>query len=130
MNEAELSESLIYLTCPICGEVSCTPWHPCRCHQHTCRQVTSNASQVLHNDPVFTPCHHTFCGHCIRDRIKAGEGTCAECHKPLKLEDLKANSMALNLLNSLKARSIDGPHSLPLARARARALTLFSSLSL
>lgn len=60
---------------------------------------------MLHNDPVFTPCHHTFCGPCIRDRIKAGEDTCAECHKPLKLEDLQANSMALNLLNSLKVHA-------------------------
>ena len=33
MNEAELSESLVYLTCPIC-------------------------EKVLQNDPVSTPCHH------------------------------------------------------------------------
>lgn len=78
MNEAELSESLVYLTCPICG-------------------------QVLQNDPVCTPCHHTFCGDCIRGRLAAGDETCAECHKPLKAEDLQPNTMALNLLNSLKS---------------------------
>ena len=78
MNETELSESLVYLTCPICAN-------------------------VLQNDPVFTPCHHTFCGDCIRGRLAAGDTTCAECHKPLKAEDLQSNTMALNLLNSLKS---------------------------
>ena len=77
MNETELSESLVYLTCPICAN-------------------------VLQNDPVFTPCHHTFCGDCIRGRLAAGATACAECHKPLKAEDLQSNTMALNLLNSLK----------------------------
>ena len=59
--------------------------------------------QVLQNDPVFTPCHHTFCGDCIRGRLAEGNNTCAECHKPLKAEELQSNTMALNLLNSLKA---------------------------
>ena len=77
MNETELSESLVYLTCPIC-------------------------EKVLQNDPVCTPCHHTFCGDCIRGRLAAGATACAECHKPLKAEDLQSNTMALNLLNSLK----------------------------
>ena len=77
MNENELSESLVYLTCPICGK-------------------------VLQNEPVFTPCHHTFCGDCIRGRLAAGDATCAECFKPLKAADLQPNTMALNLLNSLK----------------------------
>ena len=66
---------------------------------------------MLHNDPVFTPCHHTFCGDCIRKRLDAGDQTCAECHKPLKKEDLKPNSMALNLLNTLKARAPPSPPS-------------------
>ena len=77
MNEAELSESLVYLTCPIC-------------------------EKVLQNDPVSTPCHHTFCGDCIRGHLAAGATTCAECRKPLKAEDLQSNTMALNLLDSLK----------------------------
>ena len=77
MNEAELSESLVYLTCPIC-------------------------EKVLQNDPVCTPCHHTFCGDCIRGHLAAGATTCAECRKPLKAEDLQSNTMALNLLDSLK----------------------------
>ena len=76
MNEAELSESLVYLTCPIC-------------------------EKVLQNDPVSTPCHHTFCGDCIRETLY-----CHECREVLDARDLQPNSMAVNLLNTLRTPCI------------------------
>lgn len=78
MTEEELSQSLIYLTCPIC-------------------------EQVFSKEPVFTPCHHTFCSDCIRQRIESGDRTCAECRRPLTLGELQPNTMAINLLSTMKS---------------------------
>lgn len=81
MTEEELSESLVYLTCPIC-------------------------EQVFSKEPVFTPCHHTFCSTCIHDRLEGGEKTCAECRRPLAADQLQPNVMAINLLNTMKSGCI------------------------
>lgn len=78
MTEHELSESLVYLTCPIC-------------------------EQVFSKDPVFTPCHHTFCHTCIRQHLDTGDHSCPECRRPLAPEELQPNSMAINLLNTMKS---------------------------
>ncbi|KAL1525216.1 hypothetical protein AB1Y20_020083 [Prymnesium parvum] len=80
-NEAELSEYLVYITCPICEE-------------------------VVSNDPVFTPCHHTFCGDCIRQHILMGNQTCPECGEAVQLNQLEVNSMAVNLLKTFKTGCI------------------------
>ena len=85
LNEAELSESLVYLTCPICEE-------------------------VLEKDPLFTPCHHTFCGACIRGRLREGEESCAECLAPLKEGDLQPNLMAAKLLSRMRSCCIYKAH--------------------
>jgi hypothetical protein len=113
LDEAELSESLVYLTCPICEEARhCLPPNgssAAGCQRlgrgRTIADETAHARadvaaglrypspslsaarcmQVLGKDPVFTPCHHTFCGDCIRERLRNDEETCAECRKPLKV---------------------------------------------
>ena len=77
MTEEELSESLIYLTCPIC-----------EC--------------VFSEEPVFAPCHHTFCNKCIRERINSGDNSCPECRRPLKESELQPNAMAIELLRTMK----------------------------
>ena len=79
LDEAELRDSLIYLTCPICEE-------------------------VLSEEPVFTPCHHTFCGKCVRQHLAAGNHTCPDCKKPLEEAQLQMNAMAANLLSTMKVR--------------------------
>lgn len=57
---------------------------------------------VFSKEPVFTPCHHTFCADCIRDRLRNVEGTCAECRRPVAEEELQPNAMAINLLHTMK----------------------------
>ena len=74
-------DQLILLTCPICEE-------------------------VLSNDPVFndsasSTCRHTFCGDCIRETLY-----CHECREVLDARDLQPNSMAVNLLNTLRTPCI------------------------
>ena len=126
INEAELSEYLVYITCPICEEVRVLP-ASMRCHTTPhraahdllARSASSHSAerailrrapcanltpQVVSKDPVFTLCNHTFCGDCIRQHILAGNDSCPECARPVQLNQLQPNSMALNLLNNLKVR--------------------------
>ena len=46
-------------------------------------------------EPVFAPCHHTFCNKCIRERINSGDNSCPECRRPLKESELQPNAMAI-----------------------------------
>ena len=102
LNEAELSESLVYLTCPICEE-------------------------VLEKDPLFTPCHHTFCGACIRGRLREGEESCAECLAPLKEGDLQPNLMAAKLLSRMRSCCIYKAHGWSLSMSHSSGASLVHS---
>jgi len=117
LNEAELSESLVYLTCPICEEVR-SLFHSMPCAQrdvsNACvvrlRQAAAAqldltrapCMQVMDKDPVFTPCHHTFCGACIHGRLRAGDKACFECKRPLNECELQPNLMAAKLLATMR----------------------------
>jgi len=59
---------------------------------------------VLSEEPVFTPCHHTFCGKCVREHLAEGNHTCPDCEKPLQEAQLQTNAMAANLLSTMKVR--------------------------
>ena len=99
LNEAELSESLVYLSCPICEEV-----RPYLAESRDCLLTSlSLCVQVVSQQPMFTPCHHTFCDLCIRNHLKDGYNKCPECKRPLSAAQLQPNKMAEKLLSTMKA---------------------------
>jgi hypothetical protein len=58
-------------------------------------------------DPVCTPCDHTFCRHCIQHWIDSEDLSCPICRKTLLIIQLKqANRIILNMLDRIHVKCL------------------------
>ena len=66
-------------------------------------EFTCSICKNLFNDPVCTPCDHTFCRKCIKDSVHTGNIGCPVCgQQVLSMNSLAmANRSVRNMLDRL-----------------------------
>ena len=71
-------------------------------------ELTCSICKSLFNDPICTPCDHTFCRKCITDSIHTGNIGCPVCRQRLVSVNrlVPASRIIQNMLDSLQVKCL------------------------